>query len=689
MTFQYPIWYLLFCLLLGGVGAGLLYWGDKTFKEKSTWLHRLLAILRGLALSLIAALLLSPMLKTTIEEIKKPIIVVAQDQSESIGTIGDSVKYRSEINALIEKLGDKYDVQTYSFGDRVREGIDFSYKDKVSNIADVLKSTYDLYSTQNLGAVILATDGIYNAGANPIYPAAKLNAPVFSIALGDTTPKKDVVLKRVLHNNIAYLGDKFNIQIDLAANNCAGATTNVNIAKINAGNATNLQNANVTIDKNSFFTTKEITIEASQVGVQQFRVTASAVAGEQTTLNNTKDIFIEVLDARTKIVLLANAPHPDLAALSTAISTNKNYNVKIQYANEGAPIDADFVILHQLPSMTNGIDNIMATLNQKRTPRLFVVGTQSDVRKVSAQQSMVSLNANVNQTNDVQAILNPNFSLFTLEKDWAGVAQFPPLLSPFGDYKEITGGQTLLYQKIGKVDTKYPLLTLGESNNIRTGILTAEGIWKWRMFDFLQHQNQTLFDGLMSKTIQYLSVKEDKRKFRVSLEKNIFNENEPINMVAELYNNSYELVNDADARLVLTDEKSKQFNFNFNKSGRSYALALGILPVGTYNYRAAVNQNGQELTADGKFTVQPIQLELFETTANHSALYAMAQQSGGAVVTSNIAQLADMIQAKNTIKPVLYVTNKTQSVINLKWIFGLLLLLLAAEWFIRRYWGSY
>ncbi|MFM2266763.1 MAG: hypothetical protein RL757_203, partial [Bacteroidota bacterium] len=62
MTFQYPVWYLLFCLLLGGAGAGLLYWGDKTFKEKSTWLHRLLAVLRGLALSLIAALLLSPML---------------------------------------------------------------------------------------------------------------------------------------------------------------------------------------------------------------------------------------------------------------------------------------------------------------------------------------------------------------------------------------------------------------------------------------------------------------------------------------------------------------------------------------------------------------------------------------------------------------------------------------------------
>ena len=88
---------------------------------------------------------------------------------------------------------------------------------KVSNISEFLKYIYDLYSNQNLGAIIMATDGIYNEGSNPIYAGAKLTAPIYTVALGDTTAKKDVILKRVFHNKIAYLGDKFSIQIDVAA----------------------------------------------------------------------------------------------------------------------------------------------------------------------------------------------------------------------------------------------------------------------------------------------------------------------------------------------------------------------------------------------------------------------------------------------------------------------------------------
>jgi hypothetical protein len=50
--------------------------------------------------------------------------------------------------------------------------------------------------------------------------------------------------------------------------------------------------------------------------------------------------------------------------------------------------------------------------------------------------------------------------------------------------------------------------------------------------------------------------------------------------------------------------------------------------------------------------------------------------------------LADSILAKN-LKPVMYTTQKTENALNLKWIFGILILLLAAEWFMRRYFGGY
>ena len=693
LNFQYPTWYFLFCALLGAIFAATLYFRNTTFREQSPQLNKILGVLRFLSGTLIAALLLSPLLKSTVTDIRKSVVVLAQDVSESIGVaVKDTPQYKSNFEQLATRLQEKYDVKTYSFGEKVREGVDFSFKDKLTNASDLMKNVYDLYANQNLGAVVIATDGIYNEGSNPLYAAAKLNAPVYTIALGDTTPKKDLVVKRVFHNNIAYLGDKFTIQIDVAATNCAGGASSLTVAKLDAsGNASVVSNMPISINKNDFFTTKEVTLDATQAGIMRFRVSLTTLSGEVSTVNNTKEIFIEVLDARTKILLLGNAPHPDIAALSEAVSVNKNYTLTVAYADDLKinPADFDFVVLHNLPSVSQPLDAILNNLNAKKIPRLFIVGAQSDGRKLTSQQSMMSINADGKNVNDVQAALNSSFNLFTLEDNYRQIPNFNPIVAPFGDFREIGGGQVLFYQKIGKVDTKYPLIMLGESNGIRTGIITAEGLWKWRLFDFAQHQNHDIFDGLMAKICTYLSVKEDKRKFRAATDKNMYRENEPVQFSSEIYNNSYELINEADVRVILTNGEGKQFPYTMNKSGRAYALNAGILPVGNYTYKATTSIGGQQLEASGAFSVQPIQLELYETTADHALLRALSNQLGGSMVRpQDMASLADSILAKN-LKPVMYTTQKTETAMNLKWIFGILISLLAAEWFLRRYFGGY
>ena len=96
------------------------------------------------------------------------------------------------------------------------------------------------------------------------------------------------------------------------------------------------------------------------------------------------------------------------------------------------------------------------------------------------------------------------------------------------------------------------------------------------------------------------------------------------------------------------------------------------------------------MEAEGKFSVQPIQLELFETTADHAVLRALSTQFGGAMVyPKDMLSIADSIKAKQTLKPIMYNTNKTQTAMNLKWIFFVLMALLSLEWFARRYFGSY
>lgn len=696
LSFQYPSSYIVLCILLGLAYAGVLYFRNRTFREQSPLLSLGLAFLRFAAVALIAILLLEPILRVLRTETRKPIVVIAQDASESVGNALDStarMQLRQEMENLKDELEEKYEVALYSFGDEFREGADYEFSDKSSDISEALKGVYDLYSNQNLGAVVLVTDGIFNKGSNPLYSGANLKAPIISLALGDTIPRRDAVLKRVFHNQIAYLGDKFVVQTDVSARNCKGTTPTLTIYQVQGGQAQSLQQIQLNIDSDDFFKTTEFTLEALTPGVQRYRIQLGSVPGEASVANNVREFYIDVLDARQKILLLAHSPHPDLSALRQSILRNKNYQADIDYISSPRlkPEEYDMVVLHQLPSRTNDISGVLNQLNEKKVSRLFIGGSQTNFQRLNAVQSLLQVTTSGASSNDVQAICNPGFNFFTVGDELRRkLPQFAPLSAPFGDFQASPAGQTLLFQRIGRVETQYPLLVLGEEQGIKTGVLAAEGLWKWRLFDYLQHENHNLFDDLVSKTIQYLSVKEDKRRFRITPSKNIFSETDQVVFDAELYNNSFELVNDPDVLLTITDEEKRQYNYTFDKSGRTYTLNAGILPPGAYRYEGKASLGGESLSFQGQFSVQPVQLELYETTANHSLLGLLSRESGGAMVyPGQSGQIASLLEGYEYLKPVVYQTTRTQNVLHLRWLFLLLAGLLFLEWFLRRYFGAY
>lgn len=694
LSFSYPSWYVVFCILAGLAYALVLYYRDSTFRERLPWLHRALGVARFITVSLLCLLLLSPLLRSMQTETRKPVVVLAQDVSESVGlALPDSTAYRNNWNALRDKLSAEYDVQSISFGDEVKEGTDAPFTAKKTHIAKALQHIYDLYGNQNLGAVILASDGIYNQGANPVYADIKLNAPVFTVALGDTTRQRDLSLSRVFHNRVVYLGDQFSIQVDVAALNAAGSSTVLTVAKVEGKGSQTLRQETINIDRGDFFTTREILLDADKGGVQRYRLTLSPLNGEENKVNNSREIFIDVLDAREKILILANSPHPDITALKQSLTTSRNNEVEIAYA-EGFNKDIkafDLIILHQLPSVRFDLSATLNAIREQSKPVWYITGEQTNFQRFNQIQNLVKISSSGQSTNEVQARIAEDFSLFTTDEKLArSITSFPPLVAPFGEFT--TGGNVsaFLQQRIGRVDTRYPLLLFADQQGSRAAVLCATGLWQWRLFDFLESENHQRFDDLLGKIVQYLSVKDDKRRFRVLLPKNIFDETESITFDAELYNESYELINTPDANLTITDGEGKDYSFTFNKTGRAYTLSAGILPVGTYQYKASVNTGSETLSFQGQFSVQPIQLEKYVTTADHGMLGLLSKRYGGELLyPADLDKIPGMLSGQSTLKPVIYSTMSTRSVINFKWLFFLLLGLLSMEWFARRYFGAY
>ena len=114
------------------------------------------------------------------------------------------------------------------------------------------------------------------------------------------------------------------------------------------------------------------------------------------------------------------------------------------------------------------------------------------------------------------------------------------------------------------------------------------------------------------------------------------------------------------------------------------------MPVGEYRYEARVKVGEKIFTQRGKFSVSALQVELTNTIADHQLLYSLAKKHNGEMVYSNeLEKLAEQLNSRTDIKSVSYSQNKLTDLVNLKWIFFLLLTLLSIEWFIRKRIGVY
>jgi hypothetical protein len=418
----------------------------------------------------------------------------------------------------------------------------------------------------------------------------------------------------------------------------------------------------------------------------------SAVGGEITAANNFKDVFVEVKESKEKILILASSPHPDVSALSEAISSNGNYEVKTEMAEhfDGKISDYQLVILHQLPSADHPSTVSVNEIKRLHVPVLCILGEQSDFKALASLLPDYKIENTLAKQNDVFPEMNSDFSVFTLSDETKNVVkQFPPLKVPFAEYRGAANGSSLLYQKIGSVTTDEPLLFFSAGNEDKYAVLCGEGLWQWRMQNYYLSENFDAFNEVVNKTVQHLVTHETKSRFKVVV-KNSIPENEPVSADAFVYNDNYELITEPEVSISLTNSSGKIFPFTFSKTERVYSLDAGFFAPDNYKYKASAKVGDKLYTAEGEFNVSAIQAELNETVANHQLLYAWAHKTGGELFyPEQLKILSKLLLSREDIKTVTYSEKKFLDVMNLKWVFFMLLAFLSLEWFMRKRNGLY
>jgi hypothetical protein len=680
----------LLCLAVGAGYAALLY------SAKAPWSRAVnygLAALRFVVVSFLCFLLLSPFIKATTTRTEAPTVVLAVDNSQSVSLFTPKPALEQltaglpQLAATLRDKGFRVETRTLTKAETAPDSVRFT-ADR-TDLNKLLTDSREVNADRNLVGVVLVSDGLVNQGQEPQF--AEFNFPIFGVALGDTIAKKDLRLTDLAYNRVAFSGNKFPLEAEIGYEGYAGGAATVEVRE--GGRV--LESRRVALPAGRRRLKATFLLTAPAPGKRRYEVRVVPQAGEFTVLNNVRTAFIEVVKGKLRVLLAGAAPHPDLKALRAAILANNNFDLTLSVAGVGAPLPSgttfDVAVLHQLPAKGGLGQELLARVRAARVPVLYVLGAQSDFAAYNQLSGGVSVQPRGAQTDEVTPLPNPGFARFPVEEEGRRrFGQYPPAQVPFGELRLTGGAEAALWQQVGRLPTQKPLLVFGSATATpRTATLVAENTWEWRLQEAIAHDDRPeAYDRLIGRTLQLLTQNANKKRLDVYPTQDAFGTQDDVTLGAETYNAVFERIYDQKITLTLTDSARKTRTVTFSNPADGSPLHLGTLAAGLYRYQARATLGGQAQQAAGEILVQNQPLEAQESRADHRLLAQLSRRSGGQLYyPAQLDKLAQDIAARN-FKPVISSEEDLKDLINLKWLFFLLLALLAAEWATRKYQGG-
>ena len=676
---QWIFWVIAFCL---SAGAG--YWVYQADKKREVPYPLLTAVLRSLLILLACLLVLLPALMISRNIVEQPIVVMLQDDSKSVGVaLGkDSTTYMHHFDDLVSGLNKTCKVVQWHFGGTVLTDSSTGYRQGATDIANALSQVQEYYGTQNLGAVVLATDGRFNQGMNPLLQQAGLKAPLFAIAIGDSQQQKDAKLPTAHANRTVSLNSNFEVVADVVLVGCKGYNGSLTLKE--AGAILGTQSLNVNSDR--YDRTLSFTIKADKPGIHHYELNLPVAEGEKNTANNRKEIFVEVVEEKKEVLIVAAAPHPDVAAIREALAGMESYHITVCTSDklQNYLAKCQIIILAGFNTTNTALVN---TILQAHKPIWFILGNQTNVQSVNALKDLTHLSVSPAALHNVLSLLNPAFNVFTMPSHLQTVVdKLPPLSSNVDNLLTAPGTMSLFEQRTGAGDSRTPVWLL-QQGDVPMAYLTGEGLWRWRMHEYRNFGVHDAIDECIRQTVTFLASHPGDKPFSVSLSKYVWSDQEAIQLQALLLNPNREQINTPDVILTINDSAGKHTEYNMERSGSSYRLNIGVRAGGMYTYTASTKFSGIPYSASGSFAVQTVPIELMESGADYALLYSLARKYQGAFFTpANMQSAADSILHNSHVKPLIRTEHQSVPLIDRKWFFFLLLILAVTEWLLRKYW---
>ncbi len=705
MSFGLHPWPLFLCAMAAVALAVFTY--QRSVPRLAGTRNWMLVFLRSLSLFLIFFLLFQPTWRHRSSRLLPAVLAILVDDSESLGLASEGAPPEQNMQSLLASLP-PFDgnLPLFSFSDALRSVASpesLRFDGARTNIARALSEIKTTLAEENLRGVLLLTDGQYNTGRNPIYTAEEYGVAIHTVAIGDTLHRRDVQIRRVITNEIAYVNRALPIRVGLRTEGFSGEEATVSLMR----GAEVLGFQRVRLPNGSAEIPVDLSYTPTEEGLHQLRVVVTQLDGEITYRNNTETIPVRVLQSKRRVLLLAAAPGPDLATITHLLRRDgqtefisyvqKEPGIFYEGAFPSSLTDVDLILLAGYPGPGARLEEIetIARGVEGGIPILFLVGRQTNLDAVRNLGASLPVAPERRQPGFGEASIaitpvGQQHPVLDIPQIPASLDHLPPLQYNQNLWEASRDARVLARVALRGVELSHPLLVVRNRAGNRSAAFLGSGTWRWSNLPEDLEDYNTFWPALFDNLVQWLTTPEDDRPVRIQPVQDIFGGSDAIQFAGQVYDESLNPVSDASVVLNLTAPDGTRYPYHMEAlaSGR-YVLNIGTLPEGFYAYEAVVSRRQEELGRDsGAFTVGALTLEFKETRANATLLRQIAHRSGGQFFTpASLHTLSDVLAADSLFRPTTLDTSRATDLWRLPLLGVLIVFLLATEWILRKRWG--
>jgi hypothetical protein len=643
----------------------------KIRKDKT---QSVLACFRFLSFFLLGLLIINPQIDATSYSLEKPKLVVAFDNSESINKLSDP----SEINDFISllktdtELNGSYDIDLFSFGENLTSITDsLSFLETSTDISKVIDYANTLDDPE--AVFIMLTDGNQTLGED--YSFKRFNPDLTSkvLVVGDTATYRDSKIDLVNVNTYAYYKNKFPVEIFVSQNTAKASKQKLTLLENNKVIASKV------LDIPSDGSTKaEFMVSAEPVGVKLLKLNLQPLSDEKNKVNNEEVVSIEVIDSRSKILLISDILHPDIAFFNRILESSKELEFEHKTSDESKDIlSYDLIVFYQ-PQAT--VQNLIVQAKENFINHFIIGGSHTNYGMLN-EMNLGFQKELILSTEEYSSELNPEFSLFLVNN--LNFKNYPPLKDKFGDVQLTTDYSVLLDKELNGIDVESPLWIFKTESAAKQSVLFGENFWRWRARHFVENSSFTDFDQSFQKIIQFLAQSKSKNTLRVDVDP-VLNSGANDIIKVNYYNANFESETRFNFDIKIEKLNSDQVQTSrLIKGEDSYTFDLSKLEPGDYSY--IIQSDDVKLSKAGKFQILDYSSEMQFENADYKSLSKLVKNQDIFSFLNRSKLISELKEKKP--KPIQKSIKKTQSLINFEWLILLLALTLSLEWFYRKYKG--